>query len=83
MTRPPNMREKSPRVTPFGSPKRPPTNTISNSIANPRVKNPFDEDDGYDEAKNPFAEDDDETSDADKKNPFAEEEYDNNLNPFA
>ncbi len=81
ITRPTNLRERSPRVTPFGSPKKSTSNSIAQSIANQRAKNPFDEDDGYDDAKNPFAEDDTDAADADKNNPF--EEYDNNLNPFA
>lgn len=84
MTRPTNIiRERSPRVTPFGSPKRQnnPSNSISNNIANQRAKNPFEDDEGYDDTKNPFAEDEKDNADTDKSNPF--EEYDNNLNPFA
>lgn len=80
ITRPAIVREKSPmdrRV----SPKRP-AGTISNNLANQRAKNPFDDDDGYDEAKNPFAEDGDDGTDTDRKKNQSEE-YDNNLNPFA
>lgn len=81
ITRPTNLRDRSPKVTPFGSPMKQ-SNSISSNIINQRAKNPFDDDDGYDDAKNPFAEDEkDGGDDADKANPF--EEYDNNLNPFA
>lgn len=82
ITRPTNLRERSPnKVTPFGSPKKQ-SNAISNNIVNQRAKNPFDDDDdGYDDSKNPFAEDENDGADTDKANPF--EEYDNNLNPFA
>lgn len=78
ITRPPNPRERSPKVTPFGSPMKQ-NNSISSNITNQRAKNPFDDDEGYDDAKNPFADDD--KDGADKANPL--EEYDNNLNPFA
>lgn len=83
ITRPTNLRDRSPKVTPFGSPKKQ-SNSIANNIANQqRAKNPFedDADDGYDDAKNPFAEDEKDSGDADKINRL--EEYDNNLNPFA
>lgn len=80
ITRPKDIREKSPRVTPFGSPKKQ-SNTISKNITNQKVKNPFEDDDGYDDSKNPFADDEKDATETDKNNPF--EEYDNNLNPFA
>lgn len=76
ITRPANVRERSPKVTP----KRQ-SNSIASNIANQRAKNPFDDDDSYDDAKNPFADDENDENDADKVKPF--EEYDNNLNPFA
>lgn len=80
ITRPTNLRDKSPKVTPYGSPKKP-IYSIASNLANQRPKNPFEDDDGYDEAKNPFAEDEQDAVEVDKSNPF--EEYDNNLNPFA
>lgn len=76
MTRPKDIREKSP----FGSPKKQ-SNAISKNITNQKAKNPFEDDDGYDDSKNPFADDEKGEADADKNNPFGE--YDNNLNPFA
>lgn len=80
ITRPIDRRDKSPKVTPFGSPKRQ-SNSISKNITNHKTKNPFDDDDGYDDSKNPFADDEKDHSETEKNNPF--EEYDNNLNPFA
>ncbi|KAJ6646297.1 Vacuolar protein sorting-associated protein 11 like [Pseudolycoriella hygida] len=80
ITRPPVVRDKSPRVTPFGSPKKQ-SNSISKNIVNQRAKNPFEDGDGYDDSKNPFAEDEKDGADAEQGNPFGE--YDDNLNPFA
>lgn len=62
---------------------------ITKSIATPKARNPFEEENSYDESKNPFADEPDASDDsneqkpnqADGNNPF--EEYDNNLNPFS
>lgn len=75
-----DLREKSPKVTPIGSPRKQ-SNAISRNITNQKARNPFEDDEGYDDSKNPFADDEKDELNADVTNPF--EEYDNNLNPFA
>ncbi|XP_055550391.1 vacuolar protein sorting-associated protein 11 homolog [Wyeomyia smithii] len=82
--------DRSPKRSPYGSPK--PASTLANYRPQPAAgkptpaKNPFDEEEapgGYDNTKNPFAADEPvaKKAAADAGNPF--EEYDSSLDPFA
>lgn len=90
--------DRSPKRSPYGSPKPPsalvnypqaavvPASGKATAPAAAAAKNPFDEEDdsgGYDNAKNPFAADEPVAKKATETgNPF-EQEYDSNLDPFA